>query len=205
MRIRIRGILACAIMAGSAQVRVSDAKAAAPADDGSQWATSAPVKQAIESARSYWSAEEPGYEEDVRVLSTTTGAFTASGVEQRAVLYRMGTVPRGFPKKGLAILEGDRLVRNIAFLQLSDSVEALSDFDGDGRDELVLEGGFGMGDPDAPGPTSSRISLAPDSGLQIQHFSKATCESETWEPVGEPEPLVLEPPDKKPFVDISAK
>jgi hypothetical protein len=101
--------------------------------------------QAIASARGHWSVQEPGYPEDVRVLATTTGAFTRPNVEQQAVLYRMSRYPRGFPKKGIAIIEGDRLVRNIGFVLLAETIRTLADFDGDGLDELAFESEFMMG------------------------------------------------------------
>lgn len=84
-------------------------------------------------------------EPDIRVLGTTTGAFTRADVEQRAVLYQIGTQARGFPDLGVAILEGNRLVANFAHTLLAESVATLYDPDGSGRDALAFEGRFGMG------------------------------------------------------------
>lgn len=234
-----KGLLVCAILVGCVHAQSPDESAAGkptkPADDLSRWEASAPVMQAIASARSYWSASEPGYEEEVHVLATTTGAFTRADAEQRAVLYGMSVVPRGFPKRGLALLEGDRLVRNIAFVLIAEDLRALRDFDGNGRDELVFEGGFGMGGQFSrgvtiaafgeeglvelgtasvyesacgtgregmSGPTSAKISVVPGTGLVIQRSRQLSCESETWEPIGGPEPLVLVPSEENPFEDL---
>ncbi len=235
-RARVRQILLCGALAGCIQALPPEAVAAERGEDLSRWTEAPPMKQAIAAARKYWTAREPGFQEDVRVLDTTTGAFTRPGIEQRAVLFRMSTHPRGFPKKGLAILEGDELVRNIAMVLLAENVDAYRNFDGSGRDAFALEGGFGMGGqytrgetiaafeeeglvelgrvdtyndicgtgrPDAPGPTSATITVAPGKGFMIQRFRKATCESESKrEPVGEPEPLVLKPDARNPFEDI---
>ncbi len=37
----------------------------------------------------------------------------------------------------------------------------------------------------------------------VQRFAKKSCESETWEAVGEPEPLELYPPREDRLVEIT--
>src|SRR5690606_6916061 len=53
--------------------------------------------------------------------------------------------PRCCPKMGLAVVEGDRLVHNAAFERTAQTLRAVPDLDGDGRDELAATGEFGMG------------------------------------------------------------
>ena len=195
----------------------------------SRWATSSPVLQAIAAARSYWSAEDSGFEEDLRVLDYASGSFTRSGAEQHAVLFKMSDQPRSFPPMGLAIVEGDRLVRNIAFVTIAQSIRALPDIDADGQDELALHGAFvgqGMisrgvtlaefGDEGLDdfasaitlesacnsdyrhyGASAARLSIVPGSEITVEHFRQESCDTETWEPVGEPEPLQPIPDSQK--------
>lgn len=238
MRACIGTLLVCGVLVGCAQTRspiaIADGRLGPPSADVSKWEASLAVKQAIASARSHWSADEPGYDEAVHVMAAATGAFTRPDVEQHAVFYSMSNVPRGFPKRGLAILEGEQLVHNFAFVSLYDDVWALPDIDGDGHDELVFGGGFGMGgqmtsgvtlaapgeaglrdlwtaeifnsacDAQAgyEGSTSARITVVPGSPIMVQHFSQESCESESWQPRGEPEPLTLIPPGESSYVDL---
>lgn len=116
----------------------------APAD-AEAWAASAPFLQAVGAARSHWSRQDPGYEEEVRLLDLAEGAFTQAGAEQQAVLYLMGLWPRCCPKVGIAVVEDGRLVRNVAFEGSFQGLYAVPDLDGDGLDELVLDGTYGMG------------------------------------------------------------
>lgn len=69
-------------------------------------------------------------------------------------------------------------------------------------DVSTYESACGTGLPDAPGPTSARISVVAGSGLMIQRFARSSCEAEKWEPLGEPEPLALETPAKDPFQEL---
>jgi len=193
----------------------------APAADGSRWETSPPVLQAIAAARSYWSAKDPNYREKLRVWGFASGAFTRPDVEQHAVLFMMSNIPRSWPPMGLAIVEGDRLVRNIAFVTIAQSVRALPDIDSDGLDELAFGGmfmgqgmvtegvtlaafgdvglddfgkattfesacGAGYGDT---GAFAARLSVVPGAEIIVEQYRQPSCDSETWEPVGEPEPL----------------
>ncbi|GAB5534823.1 MAG: hypothetical protein Rubg2KO_10720 [Rubricoccaceae bacterium] len=119
-------------------------------DRKATWEGVAAVQAAIGAARAYWSAKDPGYEEDVRVLDVAEGAFTRPGASEHAVLYLVSLWPRCCPKIGLAIVEGDpgpsaTLVENVAFEGSTQGVQAIPDLDGDGLDELVLRSSFGMG------------------------------------------------------------
>ena len=60
----------------------------------------------------------------------------------------------------------------------------------------------GMGREEFDGRTRGRISRTPGAGWVVERERAATCESETWEPVGSPEPLVLEPDERRSFTRI---
>ncbi len=140
-----------------------------PAADGSRWETSPPVLQAIAAARSYWSAENPDFQEKLRVWGSASGAFTRPDVEQHAVLFMMSNIPHCCPPMGLAIVEGDQLVRNIAVVTIAQSVRTMPDIDGDGRDELIFGGGF-MGQ----GLVTEGVTLATFGEEGLDDFGKAT-------------------------------
>jgi hypothetical protein len=125
-----------------APIVIVDARMAEPADDASRWETSPPVQQAIAAARNYWSTQNPEFEENLRMRGSATGAFTRPDVEQHAVLFMMSNIPRCCAPMGLAIVEGERLVRNIAFDTIAQNVRAIPDVDGDGRNELAFGGSF---------------------------------------------------------------
>ena len=206
-----------------------------PAAAGTRWETSPPVLQAIAAARSYWSAKDPNYQENLRVWGSASGAFTRPDVEQHAVLFMLSNIPRCCPPMGLAIVEGDRLVRNIAFVTIAQSVRTIPDIDGDGRNELAFGGGFvgqglvtegtllvalgeqglddigrattfesacGSGYADT-GASAARLSLLPGGQIIVEHYSQASCDAETWEPAGEPEPLQpISAQEKTVYTDI---
>ena len=113
--------------------------------DLQSWQGRPAIQSAIQAARAHWSAQDPGYEEEVRVLSVAEGAFTRPGVAEQAVLYLMARWPRCCPKVGLAIVEGDDLVRNVAFEGSTHGVGSVPDLDGDGIEEVALLSSFGMG------------------------------------------------------------
>lgn len=189
--------------------------------DAAAWEGYAAVRRAMASARAHWQAQDASYEEGARVLAVAEGAFTAPGAEQHAVLYLMSLWPRCCPKLGLAVIEGDRLLRNVAFEAVAQDLAAVPDLDGDGRDELATSGVYGMGGsvsgsvtllgftPDgvrtwgsAPvledacaamrdGSTAWRVAAAPGPALTAERFTQASCEAGTWAPAGRPEPLEL--------------
>ena len=193
---------------------------ARPVPDVSQWESSAPVLQAVATARRYWAAHQPDFQEELRILGSARGAFTRPDVEQHAVLFRMSNYPRGFPPTGLAIVEDNRLVRNIAFATIAQSVSGLKDIDGDGRDELVFADRFiGQGMVtegvwlaalDAPGlrrfgnaiifesacgagygdgeSFAAKLTFA-GSEIRVERYRLPSCESDSWQLVGEPGPL----------------
>lgn len=110
------------------------------------WAETPAVGTAVAFARAHWTAADPGYEEEVRVLAVAEGAFAEAGAREHVVLYLMALWPRCCPKLGLAVVGADdRLVRNVAFEGTFQDVRPVPDLDGDGRDELALSGTFGMG------------------------------------------------------------
>lgn len=89
------------------------------------------------------------------MFGSARGAFTRPGADQEIVLFMMSPWPRCCSKLGLAVVEGGRLVRNVAFNNLFVGVRAVPDLNGDGRDDLELPGEFGMG-----GETSGTVTLA---------------------------------------------
>jgi len=148
MRLRqllILPVLACAGGAGAQPIVVADGRVDAGANDVTAISRSPALREATDAARAHWRGQDPAYEEDLRVLDVAEGAFTQPGRRQEAVLYLMSPWPRCCPKMGIAIVEGGRLVANAAFEENAHRLSALSDFDGDGRDELVSIGEFGMG------------------------------------------------------------
>jgi len=149
MRTCIACLLICAAFSGCANaqspVEIADGRQPESWLDLSAWLTRPPIQQASTAARAYWLGQDPNYEEDVRILAIADGAFTQPGSEQQAVLFVMSLWPRCCPKSGLAIVEGDRLVRNVAFEGIAQELSAAPDLDGDGHDELFSIGSFGMG------------------------------------------------------------
>ena len=115
------------------------------ATDATTWQAHPAIQKAVRDARGHWQAQDPGYEEEVRVMAVADGAFTEAEGAQHAVLYLMALWPRCCPKMGIAVVEGDRLVRNVAFEGVAQHIGAVPDLDGDGRGELVLRGSYGMG------------------------------------------------------------
>lgn len=132
-------------------VVVADGREAGPelADpDRATWGASPAVQAAVGAARAHWSALDPGYEEEVRVLAVADGAFTRAGASEHAVLYLVALWPRCCPKVGVAVVEGGpdgRLARHAAFEGPTHALRAVPDLDGDGADELALFSAFGTG------------------------------------------------------------
>lgn len=97
-------------------------------------------------------------------MDMTSGSFTRSGARQDVFLYLASLWPRCCPKMGLALLEEGRVVRHLAFVGVAQQLRAIPDLDGDGREELWMEGSFGMG-----GSTSSSailLELPPGGGIR---------------------------------------
>lgn len=191
------------------------------------------VEQALRGAASYWRGQDPDLEEDLRALAAVDGAFTEAGAAQEAVLYLVSLWPRCCPKVGLAVVEGGRLVRNATFEGTNQGLRAVPDLDGDGLDELVLTGTFGMGGQwttsmtvlslgaDGPteyasaaisddacaaghdGSTAARILAAPGPSFSVERYTKASCEATEWTPDGEAAPLDLDPPAETAYVDLT--
>jgi hypothetical protein len=194
-----------------------DAPPALPADD-----VMAPV---LAAARAHWQSADPAYEEDAQVLAVAEGAFTEAGASQRAVLYVMSLWPRCCPKMGLAVLEGDAPVRNLAFEGTFQDLRAVPDLTGDGLDDLVAMGTFGMGGQNSTsasvfslaggsmaslggvslredgcagsatdGGMAQRVTARPGAAPSffVETFTRATCESETWDASGPAAPLTME-------------
>lgn len=231
-------LLACSVAAllialvgcaeAQAPVEIADGRREAPWADLSAWNTREPMQRAIEAARIYWQGQDPSYEEEIRFFAVADGAFTQPGAAQHAVLFLMSPWPRGLPKSALAVVEGDRLVRNVAFEGIAQDLSAVPDLDGDGRDELAYTGTFGMGGQESrsltlvsfgsdglaerggasiyestcatgagdSGSTAARVLALPGPSFgpsfTVERYVQPSCEAQTWEPVGGPEPLALD-------------
>ena len=228
----------CSALAASASaqspVEIVDGRAA-DGPDLSTWAGQAerpPVQQAIAAARSYWRGQDASYEEDIRFFGVAEGAFTEPGTQQEAVLIMMSPWPRCCSKMNLAVLDGGRLVRNIAFEGGANGLSTVPDLDGDGRDELAYTSWFGMGGQESgsvtfatftddglrdlggtsiyegacaaghDGTNATRVFVRPGAGLMIEQYTQPTCESSSWQPVGGTEPLHLEAPEESAYVEL---
>ena len=212
---------------GATSVEIADGRAERVLSGGSEadlsaWEDHAAVRRAMAAARVHWQARDADYEEDARVLAVAEGAFTTPGADQHAVLYLMSLWPRCCPKLGLAVIEGDRAVRNVAFEAVAQDLAAVPDLDGDGLDELATSGIFGMGGSvsggvtllaftpagvrtwgSAPiledacaamrdGSTAWRVLAGPGPSFVTERYTQPSCESATWEPAGDAEPLELD-------------
>ena len=213
-------------------VEIADGRRESEWVDLSDWVARPPMQQASATARAYWQGKDASYEEDLRIFAVAEGAFTEPGTQQQAVLFVMSVWPRCCPKTGLAIIEGDRLVRNVAFEGVAQELTAVPDLDGDGRDELAFVGEFGMGGETSrsvtlasfgadglvewggtgiaenacaaghDGATASRVVALPGPTFTVEHYTQPSCESATWEPAGGPESLDLVAPESSPYVDL---
>lgn len=165
-------------------------------------------------------------------MDMAAGAFTRPGSTQEAILYLASRWPRCCPKMGLVVLEDGALVRHLAFVGIAQHLRTVPDLDGDGRQELWMEGSFGMGGSNSSAatllelPTAAgvrewgtvatgedncaaggadartvRIVAYPGPAFTAQAFRSA-CETEEWESLGEPVPLVLDPERGMEWVEL---
>lgn len=127
------------------------------------------ASSALESADpQQWSdiADEIGG--DVSVLGEVTGSFTAGGVEQVAYLVSHGAPVAAdpFPKldQRLVIFNGNAEVADWALPEDSAFARpvAATDFDGDGIDEIVVEGSFYNMGTLAIGLSAIKVGEAPE-------------------------------------------
>lgn len=202
-------------------VEIADGRHFEPWVDPAEWLGQPAVQQATGAARAHWRVQDASYEEEVRVMDVADGAFTEPGAEQQAVLYLMSLWPRCCPKMGLAVVEDGQLVRNLAFEGVAQNLKPIPDLDGDGRNELVTIGSFGMGGQNTtgftlvsfgadgvtewggttinddscaamqPGSTAARVTAIPGPEFTIERYSMATCEATEWQPIGGSEPFDL--------------
>lgn len=124
---------------------IADGRLALEHADTDKWLTHPAILQASETAKQYWQANNSVYEEDFRVMDSRAGAFTQAGHQQTAVLYLLSRWPRCCSNMGLAIIDNDELIRNIALAGGYHHLSGVADLDGNGLDELALISSFGMG------------------------------------------------------------
>lgn len=236
MRACMPAMVLCLGLAGGAlaqgPVEIADGRYHTPWVDLSAWASHPLLHEASQAARAYWMQQDPDYEEELHVLSVADGAFTQHGSAQQAILFAMSLWPRCCPKLGLAIVEGDRLVRNVAFEDQAQVLKAVPDLDSDGRDELFYIGSFGMGGEEtgmltllgfAPdslvarghtllyystcaagtnATTAVRVLARPGPAFTAERFTLPSCEADAWEAVADPEPFELDPPYGGRYVEL---
>jgi hypothetical protein len=225
------GAPASAAPSDTTPVVIADGSVAAEYVDLSAW-TSPALPQAVAAARAHWQAQDPSYEEEVRVMSVAEGTFTGSGANQEAVLYLMSLWPRCCPKMGIAVIEDGALVRNVAFEAPAQDLAAVPDLDGDGKDELAVTGSFGMGGENSTtvtlvsladsglrtwggvmiqyddcgamqeGGSAARITAVPGPEFTIQQFALASCETGEWQPGSPPEPFEFTAPEEETSVEL---
>jgi hypothetical protein len=223
-----------AAAADATPVVIADGRAFSEGADLSAWSSPA-MPQVFAAARAHWQAQDPGYEEETRVLAVAEGAFTEPGAHQEAVLYLMSLWPRCCPKVGIAILQDGALVRNIAYEGSDQRLEAVPDLDGDGRDELVVTGSFGMGGDNSTSislvsfgdagfrtwggtgiqndscaamredGSAARITAVPSPAFTIERFTLASCETGEYQPAGDPEPFEFTPPEEETAVELPVR
>jgi hypothetical protein len=122
-----------------------DGRESFPDDDTSEWTQHPAVLIAGRDAEKFWRARNVVYEHDFRVMAAASGAFTKTAATQTSVLYLLSRWPRATPNMGLAVVDaGGKLLHNFVF-EASTQRLATADIDGDGLDELMLIGSFGMG------------------------------------------------------------
>jgi hypothetical protein len=214
---------------------IADGRVYAEAVDVSDWSSRSSIQQAMAAARAHWQAQDPAYEEEVRVMAVAEGAFTEPGATQHAVLYLMSLWPRCCPKLGIAVVQDEALVRNVAFEAPTHDLTAVPDLDGDGRDELALTGSFGMGGENTSsvtlvsladsglrtwggamiqyddcgamqeGGTAVRITGVPGPEFTIERFSLASCETGEYQPGGPPEPFEFPLPGEETAVELPVR
>lgn len=217
--------------ADATPVVIADGTAPGETVDVSGW-TSPALELAFAAARAHWQAQDPAYEEEVHVLAVTEGAFTEAGTSQQAVLYLMSLWPRCCPKLGIAVIQDGALVRNVVFEASDQDLRAIPDLDGDGRDELVRTGSFGMGGQNSTsitlvsfddaglhtwggtgiqddscaamqeGGTAARITAIPGPEFTIERFTLVSCETGEWQSAGAPEPFAFDPPGEETHVEL---
>jgi hypothetical protein len=225
------GAPASAAPSDTTPVVIADGSVAAEYVDLSAW-TSPALPQAVAAARAHWQAQDPSYEEEVRVMSVAEGTFTGSGANQEAVLYLMSLWPRCCPKMGIAVIEDGALVRNVAFEAPAQDLAAVPDLDGDGKDELAVTGSFGMGGENSTSVTlvsladsglrtwggsmigydscagsgsggmAARITAVPGPEFSIENYELVSCDSGEFRLGSGPEPLEFPPPGEEMSVEL---
>ncbi len=216
-------------------IEIADGRSTEGPPDLSAWTSNATLQRAFGAARTYWAAKDPSYSEDIRVFGVADGAFTAPGAKQHAVLYVMSLEPRCCVKTGLAVLQDGKVVRNIAFEGIAQDLRAVPDLDGDGLDELVTVGSFGMGGQESssftlvsftadgvvdrsgpsiydsscgagqPGSTAARVTAVPGPTFTAERFTQPDCESAEWQPDGAPETIQLDQASGTEYVEVPVR
>ena len=150
--------------AGPAQEGTVLADGRFPAPERTLPPTPSALADALERARAHWDATEPGWEEEFQVMDMARGAFLGADAQQEVFLYLASRWPRCCPKMGLVVLQEGSVVRHLAFVGVAQQLRAIPDLDGDGREELWMEGAFGMGGFNSSSATL--LALPPGGGVR---------------------------------------
>lgn len=212
---------------------IADGRVYGEIPDLSAWQTRDPMPAVFAAARTHWQTQSPEYLEETGVLAVADGAFTEPGAAQQAVLYVMSFEPRCCPNMGIAVIQDGQVVRNVAFANPGQQLRAIPDLDGDGRNELVTIGSFGMGGQNTTGFTllsfgdaglversgpsildescgamqeggsAARVTAAPGPVFTIERFGMVSCESFEWQPAGAPETIDIPVVQSGTYVDLT--
>ena len=214
-------------------ILIADGRVYGETPDHSAWLTRDPMPAVFAAARAHWQAQSPEYLEETMVVAVADGAFTEPGTAQQAVLYAMSFEPRCCPSMGIAVIQDDQVVRNVVFANPAGELRAIPDLDGDGRNELVTTGSFGMGGQNTTsftllsfgdaglversgpsildescgamqeGGSAARVTAAPGPVFTIERFGMVSCESFEWRPAGSPETIEIPVVDSGTYVSLT--
>ena len=128
----------------------------------------ADVALARRAAESAW-GNQPNCDSDFEALDVANGSFTKAQTSQKAILYRRCTTGHNFALDGIAIIEGDKLVTQIAYEGAWDNaIGALPDINRNGLSEIIIAtGGTNQG---ITWGVVSIIELASDGVSKLGHF-----------------------------------
>ncbi len=101
----------------------------------------ADVALARRAARAAWSNQQ-NCDSGFEALDIAQGSFTKAQMSQRAILYRHCTTGHNFASDGIAIVEGDKLVTQVAYEGAWDyAIGALPDINKNGLSEIIVATG----------------------------------------------------------------
>ncbi len=95
-------------------------------------------RKVLTRAKDFWQCDS-----EFEVCGKTEGFFTSRRAKQTAFLYRYNSTGHNFANDGIAVFENGKLVGHFAYQGGWEyGIICLPDLDGDGLNEIALEGGF---------------------------------------------------------------